>query len=113
MIMAACVARQGTDAQKRHYLPRFATGELRGGLALTAAGLALGLGASVLLPRLLAPVLATYIASTSPASLIDTRQQAETTLLAVLLLLVAALAACALPSGRAAATEPALALRAE
>jgi alkylation response protein AidB-like acyl-CoA dehydrogenase len=35
LIMAACVTRQGTEAQKRHYLPRFATGELRGGLALT------------------------------------------------------------------------------
>ncbi len=35
LIMAACVARQGTEAQKRHYLPRFATGEVRGGLALT------------------------------------------------------------------------------
>ena len=35
LIMAACVARQGTDAQKEAYLPRFATGEIRGGLALT------------------------------------------------------------------------------
>ncbi|RMH48935.1 MAG: acyl-CoA dehydrogenase [Alphaproteobacteria bacterium] len=35
LIMAACVARMGTEAQKRHYLPRFASGELRGGLALT------------------------------------------------------------------------------
>lgn len=35
LIMAACVARNGTDAQKRKYLPVFATGELRGGLALT------------------------------------------------------------------------------
>ena len=35
LIMAACVSRMGTDAQKRKYLPRFASGELRGGLALT------------------------------------------------------------------------------
>jgi alkylation response protein AidB-like acyl-CoA dehydrogenase len=35
LIMAACVARHGTQAQKDHYLPRFATGEMRGGLALT------------------------------------------------------------------------------
>jgi alkylation response protein AidB-like acyl-CoA dehydrogenase len=35
LIMAACVARMGTDAQKEHYLPRFASGEIRGGLALT------------------------------------------------------------------------------
>lgn len=35
LIMAACVARQGTQAQKESFLPRFATGELRGGLALT------------------------------------------------------------------------------
>jgi alkylation response protein AidB-like acyl-CoA dehydrogenase len=35
LIMAACVARQGTPAQKAHYLPKFASGEIRGGLALT------------------------------------------------------------------------------
>src|SRR5258706_5443760 len=35
LIMAACVQRFGTAAQKQHYLPRFATGEIRGGLALT------------------------------------------------------------------------------
>jgi alkylation response protein AidB-like acyl-CoA dehydrogenase len=35
LIMAACVQRFGTEAQKRHFLPRFATGEIRGGLALT------------------------------------------------------------------------------
>ncbi|MEM9740727.1 MAG: acyl-CoA dehydrogenase family protein, partial [Pseudomonadota bacterium] len=35
LIMAACVSRTGTDAQKEELLPRFATGELRGGLALT------------------------------------------------------------------------------
>jgi alkylation response protein AidB-like acyl-CoA dehydrogenase len=35
LIMAACVERFGTDAQKREFLPRFASGELRGGLALT------------------------------------------------------------------------------
>src|SRR5262249_2297895 len=35
LIMAACVERVGTEAQKRAYLPRFAAGELRGGLALT------------------------------------------------------------------------------
>ena len=35
LIMAAAVERFGTDAQKRVWLPRFATGELRGGLALT------------------------------------------------------------------------------
>src|SRR5215470_1312505 len=35
LIMAACVERVGTETQKRSYLPRFASGELRGGLALT------------------------------------------------------------------------------
>jgi alkylation response protein AidB-like acyl-CoA dehydrogenase len=35
LIMAAAVQRNGTEAQKRAFLPRFATGELRGGLALT------------------------------------------------------------------------------
>jgi len=35
LIMAACVQRFGTEAQRRRFLPRFATGELRGGLGLT------------------------------------------------------------------------------
>jgi alkylation response protein AidB-like acyl-CoA dehydrogenase len=35
LIMAACVERFGTDQQKMQFLPRFATGELRGGLGLT------------------------------------------------------------------------------
>ena len=35
LIMAACVQRAGTPEQKSHYLPKFATGEIRGGLALT------------------------------------------------------------------------------
>jgi alkylation response protein AidB-like acyl-CoA dehydrogenase len=35
LIMAACVERNGTEAQKRHYLPKFAAGELRGGIGLT------------------------------------------------------------------------------
>ena len=35
LIMAAIVQRNGTEAQKREFLPRFATGEIRGGLALT------------------------------------------------------------------------------
>src|SRR6266404_9527907 len=35
LIMAAAVERFGTPAQKESFLPRFATGELRGGLALT------------------------------------------------------------------------------
>jgi alkylation response protein AidB-like acyl-CoA dehydrogenase len=35
LIMAACVERFGTDEQKMQFLPRFATGELRGGLGLT------------------------------------------------------------------------------
>jgi alkylation response protein AidB-like acyl-CoA dehydrogenase len=35
LIMAAAVERRGTEEQKRRYLPRFASGELRGGLALT------------------------------------------------------------------------------
>ena len=35
LIMAAAVERFGTSAQKERFLPRFATGELRGGLALT------------------------------------------------------------------------------
>jgi alkylation response protein AidB-like acyl-CoA dehydrogenase len=35
LIMAAAVERFGTAAQKAHWLPRFASGEIRGGLALT------------------------------------------------------------------------------
>ncbi|HEX2151784.1 MAG TPA: acyl-CoA dehydrogenase family protein, partial [Stellaceae bacterium] len=35
LIMAAAVERFGTAAQKQEFLPRFATGDLRGGLALT------------------------------------------------------------------------------
>ncbi len=35
LIMAACVERHGTPEQKARYLPRFATGELRGGIGLT------------------------------------------------------------------------------
>jgi alkylation response protein AidB-like acyl-CoA dehydrogenase len=35
LIMAAIVARLGTEEQKRYWLPRFASGEVRGGLALT------------------------------------------------------------------------------
>ena len=35
LIMAAAVQRFGTEAQKAHWLPRFASGELRGGVALT------------------------------------------------------------------------------
>jgi len=35
LIMSAIVQRNGTEAQKRAFLPRFAVGELRGGLALT------------------------------------------------------------------------------
>ena len=35
LIMSAIVQRNGTEAQKRDFLPRFASGELRGGLALT------------------------------------------------------------------------------
>ncbi len=35
LIMSACVQRHGTPEQKAHYLPKFASGEIRGGLALT------------------------------------------------------------------------------
>ena len=35
LIMAAAVQRFGTTRQKTHYLPRFASGELRGGIGLT------------------------------------------------------------------------------
>src|SRR5690606_18190793 len=35
LIMAAAVQRHGTEEQKRRFLPRFAAGELRGGIALT------------------------------------------------------------------------------
>jgi alkylation response protein AidB-like acyl-CoA dehydrogenase len=35
LIMAMAVQRFGTEAQKQHYLPKFATGELRGGVGLT------------------------------------------------------------------------------
>ena len=35
LIMASLVQRSGTEEQRRRWLPRFASGELRGGLALT------------------------------------------------------------------------------
>ena len=35
LIMAHIVARLGSEEQKRHFLPKFASGEVRGGLALT------------------------------------------------------------------------------
>lgn len=35
LIMAACVERMGTPEQKQTWLPKFASGEIRGGLALT------------------------------------------------------------------------------
>ena len=35
LIMAACVQRHGTEEQKRRWLPKFASGELRGGIGLT------------------------------------------------------------------------------
>jgi len=35
LIVAAAIERNGTEAQKRRYLPRMATGELRGSLGLT------------------------------------------------------------------------------
>ncbi|QGZ63186.1 acyl-CoA dehydrogenase family protein [Paraburkholderia acidisoli] len=35
LIMAMTIQRNGTDAQKREFLPRMATGELRGGIGLT------------------------------------------------------------------------------
>jgi alkylation response protein AidB-like acyl-CoA dehydrogenase len=35
LIMAACVTRMGTPEQKAEWLPKFASGEIRGGLALT------------------------------------------------------------------------------
>jgi alkylation response protein AidB-like acyl-CoA dehydrogenase len=35
LIMAACVQRHGTDAQKQAWLPKFASGEIRGGIGLT------------------------------------------------------------------------------
>jgi alkylation response protein AidB-like acyl-CoA dehydrogenase len=35
LIVAAAIERNGTEAQKRQYLPRMATGELRGSLGLT------------------------------------------------------------------------------
>lgn len=35
LIMAWAVQRNGTEEQKRYYLPKFATGELRGGVGLT------------------------------------------------------------------------------
>ena len=35
LIMARIVHKMGTEEQRRHFLPKFATGEVRGGLALT------------------------------------------------------------------------------
>jgi len=47
LIMSAAVTRFGTDAQKREWLPKFATGEIRGGLAAE-----LGLRAGYRVPAL-------------------------------------------------------------
>ncbi|MGH6987130.1 MAG: acyl-CoA dehydrogenase family protein [Caulobacteraceae bacterium] len=38
LMMALIVQKFGTESQKAHWLPRFASGELRGGLALTEPG---------------------------------------------------------------------------
>src|SRR3546814_10607152 len=38
LIMASAVQRFGTEEQKQKWLPRFATGEIRGGIALTEPG---------------------------------------------------------------------------
>lgn len=35
LIMSSCVQRYGTEAQKQKWLPKFASGEIRGGIALT------------------------------------------------------------------------------
>jgi len=35
LIMSSCVQKNGTEAQKTHFLPKFASGDIRGGLALT------------------------------------------------------------------------------
>lgn len=35
LVMAACVQRHGTPAQRERWLPRFASGEVRGGIGLT------------------------------------------------------------------------------
>tara|TARA_Y100000588_G_scaffold128744_1_gene141041 strand:- start:1018 stop:1932 length:915 start_codon:yes stop_codon:yes gene_type:complete len=35
LIMSSCVQRYGTEEQKRKWLPKFASGEIRGGIALT------------------------------------------------------------------------------
>ena len=35
LIMCAAVERFGTEEMKKHYLPKFASGEIRGGIALT------------------------------------------------------------------------------
>ncbi|MBU3672085.1 MAG: acyl-CoA dehydrogenase [Sinobacteraceae bacterium] len=35
LIMAACVQRHGTSEQKRRWLPKFASGDIRGGIGLT------------------------------------------------------------------------------
>ena len=41
VIMSMAVQRNGTEAQKKAYLPRFATGELRGGIGLTEGAFSL------------------------------------------------------------------------
>ena len=75
---------------------------MREGLALTAAGLALGLGAAAALGRLLDGLL--Y--DTSP---IDPRLPR----ILVALMALAAVVACYLPARRAMRVEPTVALRAE
>src|SRR5262249_39969388 len=52
LIIAACVERHGTLAQKQYFLPRFARGELRGGIGLTEPNAGTDLQAISTIPRL-------------------------------------------------------------
>jgi len=83
------------------------------GLLLTCTGAAIGLAISALLPKLIAGLLPSLIPMNDmlPATLLEGTGTAM--LLAACLLLLIAVAACAVPALRAATIEPAKALKAE
>jgi putative ABC transport system permease protein len=105
-VMAYSVARRSHEFGIRMALGAQSTDVLkmvlRGGLMLTAAGIAAGLGASFALTRLLASLLFN-VSATDPLTFVATS----------LLILGVALAACYVPARRATRVDPVVALRCE